>query len=184
MKLADLKKYKIDIFNLPLGNHEYGYEFRSDFFENFENTLINIGHGEVKVDLEKSETFLELNFEIEGSIKLICDRSLDEFDYPVKIQKDLIIKFGEETDTQDDKIVFVPWNTQTIYIGQFIYEYLSLEIPMKKLHPRYQNDFAEEEEEKLIYSSESESSSGDTKEEMLDPRWQKLKELKELKKNK
>lgn len=179
--MADLKKYKIDIFNLPAGKHEYEFGFDSDFFVNFENSLINIGQGLVKVGLNKSETFLELNFEIEGSIELICDRSLDNFEYPVKIQKDLIVKFGDETDVQDDRIVFVPWNTQTIQLGQFIYEFLSLEIPMKKLHPRYGDDFGDVEE-KLIYSSDDESDSENVKNDSIDPRWLKLKELKNIKK--
>jgi uncharacterized metal-binding protein YceD (DUF177 family) len=181
--LADLKKYKIDIFNLPAGTHEYEFGFESDFFENFENSLINIGQGLVRVSLNKSETFLELNFEIEGSIELICDRSLDNFEYPVKIQKDLIVKFGEETEIQDDRIIYVPWNTQTIQLGQFIYEFMSLEIPMKKLHPRYSDDFGDEQE-KLIYSSENEMDSENPKNESIDPRWTKLKELKSTNKKK
>ena len=173
--MADLKKYKIDIFNLPAGNHEYEFEFNNDFFENFENSLIKIGHGGIKVGLKKSETFLELDFFIEGTIELICDRSLDRFDYPVKVQKDLIIKFEEETDSSDDEIVFIPWNTQSIQLEQYIYEFLSLEIPMKKLHPRYADDFDEDQEEKLIYTSDPDVESDRKKDQ--DPRWQILEQL-------
>ena len=137
-ELAGLKKYKIDIFNLPSGEHEYEFDFDQDFFKNFDNSLIEKGFGAVKVNLEKSETFLEMSMEIEGSLELVCDRSLDLFDYPVKLQKNLILKFGDELDPgEGDEITFIPWNTQTIQLEQYIYEFLSLEVPMKKLHPRF-----------------------------------------------
>jgi len=164
------------MFNLPSGEHEYEFDFDSDFFDNFENSIVEKGSGIIKVNLEKSETFLEMSVEIEGSLELVCDRSLDPFDYPVKLQKNLILKFDEEVEQQDgDEIIFIPWNTQTIQLEQYIYEFLSLEVPMKKLHPRFSNEEKNSEEEILIYSSPTES---DNKEEDdIDPRWQKLKNL-------
>ena len=58
---------------------------------------------------------------------------------------------------------------------QDVLEFLSLEVPMKKLHPRFSNEEKNSEEEILIYSSPTES---DNKEEdVIDPRWQKLKNL-------
>jgi uncharacterized metal-binding protein YceD (DUF177 family) len=176
-ELTGLKKYKIDMFNLPSGEHEYEFTFDSDFFNNFENTLVEKGYGIVKVNLEKSETFLEMSMEIEGSLELVCDRSLEPFYYPIKLQKNLILKFGEEEEDLDgDEIIFIPWNTQTIQLEQYIYEFLSLEVPIKKLHPRYLNEDSSEEEI-LIYSSSMESDNKEKEEDVIDPRWQKLKNL-------
>jgi len=182
--LVGLKKYKIDIFNLPSGEHEYEFDFKPDFFQNFENSLIEKGQGLIKVYLDKSETFLELSFKIEGSLELICDRSLDVFNYPVSLNKNLILKFGEDPDVdEEDEIAFIPRNTQTVHLEQYIYEFLSLEVPMKKLHPRFMNEEEDEEqEEKLIYSSHSESK--DQEDENIDPRWKELMNLKRDKKNK
>jgi uncharacterized metal-binding protein YceD (DUF177 family) len=171
-----LKKYKIDIFNLPSGEHEYSFDFDPDFFKNFENSPVEKGSGVVKVNLEKSETFLEMSMEIKGTLELLCDRSLDPFDYPVILQKKIIFKFGDELDPgEEDEIIFIPWNTQTIQLEHYIYEFLSLEVPMKKLHSRFLEEDNNIEEETLVYSSPSESKSKE--EENIDPRWQKLENL-------
>ena len=126
-----------------------------------------------------------MSFKIEGFVELICDRSLDAFDYQVRLEDNLILKFGEESEaTKEDEIAFIPWNTQTIYLGQYIYEFLSLAVPMKKLHPRYMDEDDDDddgqEDMKLIYSSKE--ASGNNRED-IDPRWQKLKEIKGDKKN-
>ena len=177
--MADLKKYKIDIFNIPLGVHEYEFDFNSDFFEKFENSLVEKGHGEIRVTLNKSETFLELNFQITGNLELVCDRSLDLFEYPINISRDLILKFGDkeqkESDGSNDEITFVTWGMQTIELAQYIYEFLNLEVPLKKLHPRYgdADDSGGDQQEELVYSS----AGGENNETEVDPRWQKLKNI-------
>jgi uncharacterized metal-binding protein YceD (DUF177 family) len=55
-----------------------------------------------------------------------------------------------------------------------MYEFIALEIPMKKLHPRFQNETDDEAEGKVIYSSGTEAS----EDEPIDPRWEVLKKLK------
>jgi uncharacterized metal-binding protein YceD (DUF177 family) len=63
-------------------------------------------------------------------------------------------------------------------LGQYIYEFIGLAIPMKKLHPRYEGelDLEDESEGKIIYTSGSDS--GDEGDEDIDPRWEQLKKLK------
>ena len=171
------RNYKIDIFNLAVGEYEYDFDFSDDFFQNFDNSPVQRGSGKVKIELSKSETFLELSFDISGKIELICDRSLDPFEYPIEVQKRLVFKFGSEEEELSDEIVMIPWDSNSIELGQYIYEFIAIEIPMKKLHPRFQQDMDDiDTEDEIIYSSDDgtvQESNGD-----LDPRWEKLKELK------
>jgi uncharacterized metal-binding protein YceD (DUF177 family) len=100
----------------------------------------------------------------------------------------LVLKYGEEIDSrEEDEIIFMPWNTHSINIAQFVYEFISVAIPLKKLHPRYNNEDLSIEDH-LIYSSGKQSDSNKNpgiKEDEIDPRWQRLKELKkEYKDNK
>jgi len=176
--VSDLKKYKIDIFNIPFGVHEYAFDFNSEFFENFENSLIEKGQGEITVALNKSDTFLELNFQIIGNFELICDRSLDPFEYPVHISRGLILKYAgsgpEDSNESNDEITYITWGTQSIELAQYIYEFLSLEVPLKKLHPRYgQEEAGNDQDEELVYSSVNNNKN----ETEVDPRWQKLKSI-------
>ena len=62
-----------------------------------------------------------------------------------------------------------------------MFEFIGLEIPMKKLHPRYSEEDDEEKDDDvlLIYSSEEKDQTEDQEnEEMIDPRWASLKKLK------
>jgi len=183
-----LKNYKIDIFNLSLGEHEYAFYFDDEFHNNFENSIVKKGSGEIKILLKKTETFIELEFEIAGCIELICDRSLDLFDFPLRINEKLVFKYGDEFDNREGyEIHYIPWNIQSINIAQFIYEFISVAIPLKKLHPRYKNEDLSIDDH-LIYSSLRRSDKNrkpGNKEDEIDPRWQRLKELrKEYKDNK
>ena len=91
----------------------------------------------------------------------------------MKINRKMIFKFGEAVEEVSDEITIIPQDLQQLDVGQFIYEYIVLEVPIKKIHPRYQSDSEEDETEegKLIYQSEK-------SEDAIDPRWEELKKLK------
>ncbi|NJL14081.1 MAG: DUF177 domain-containing protein [Microscillaceae bacterium] len=66
-------------------------------------------------------------------------------------------------------------------LSQYIYEYIGLAIPMKRLHPRYQEEAqADEENETLVYQSggEPEATTETAPPAQADPRWEALKKLK------
>ena len=141
--------------------------------------MITKGKGEVDVVLEKSPTFLKLDFRIRGSVELICDRSNDPFDFPLDTKKEIILKFGENTDEISDTIEIIPWETQRVDLTQYIYEFIGLAVPMKKLHPRYSND---DDTDGIVFSTEVDEDR--TKKNEIDPRWSKLGKLKNLKEKK
>lgn len=169
MKL--LKKYDIDISKLNLGRFEYSFQIDDSFFELFDYSIIDKGRLKADLFLEKSSTFISLHFQISGVIKLICDRSLDEFNYNMSTNNELVLRFGEEDLEVSDEIEIISYKTQTINVASYIYEFISVAIPMKKLHPRFAN---EPEGDQIIYSSEDEQ---EEKSE-IDPRWIELKKLK------
>ncbi|MEN8248150.1 MAG: DUF177 domain-containing protein [Bacteroidota bacterium] len=164
--------FDIDIYRLENGNHTFEFDFDSAFFRLFEDSVLESGAGTIIVELNKSPNLLSLAFSIKGEIELICDRSLDPFMYPVNETKEVRVKYGDHWEELSDDLLLVPANTQKIDVGQFVYEFLSLAMPMKKLHPRYHD----EEDEEIIYSSseEEEGLSDNT----TDPRWNELKKLK------
>jgi len=67
-------------------------------------------------------------------------------------------------------------DTPSINIGDFIYEFITLAVPLKKLHPRYEEAFDEDDEPEMIYTSQEESDEEESQES--DPRWEALKKLK------
>lgn len=187
MEKHETKRLYIDIFNLQNKTYDFDFEVGDQFFQSFDDSLINKGKAAIKVSLNKSETFIEVNMQIDGTIELVCDRSLEKFDYPVGLNQGLIFKFGEEEKELDDFMMQITKGTERIHLAQYIYEFISLAIPMKKLHPRFV-DLEEEDSDGLVYSSadnagadEGTDTTGQGGDGDIDPRWKKLIDLKNTK---
>ena len=164
--------YNIDIFKLPNGAHQYEFDFDDAFFGLFEEPLVEKGSGKVNLNLTRTSSFIELSFDIVGKIELICDRSLDPFWFPLKLSDNLMLKFSDRWEEISDEVIMMPRDEQTINVVQYVYEFIGVAIPMRKLHPRFKDD--ENEDDDLFYSSDND----DTNDDSIDPRWGKLKDLK------
>ena len=176
-----LRKYEIQIFKLSNGLHEFEFDLDKEFFDLFENEIVNMGLLQAKVSLEKSETMIQTTFNITGTVQLECDRSLDLFDFPIELERTFIYKLGDETNELSDEAMVIPRDTQKLNVASIMFEFIGLEIPMKKLHPRYseeEEDDENEDEVLLIYSSEDNDQTDQENEETIDPRWASLKKLK------
>ena len=55
------------------------------------------------------------------------------------------MKFGDEEGELSDEMEIISSNTQRINVARYIYELVNVSIPMKKLHPRYANESAEDQ---------------------------------------
>ncbi len=170
--MKELKAYKIEIFGLSNSSHDYNFAFNDDFFAHFENSLVSKGKGACDVVLTKTDSMITLNLKIEGTIELECDRSLELFDFPITVNKEIIYKYGDEEKELSEDVFVIPKGEQEINIASFLYESISLEVPMKKLHPKFKD---EPESDEMIYVSASDQES---QEESTDPRWEALKKLK------
>jgi uncharacterized protein len=165
------KEFNINILGLSKNVHQFDSQLDEDFFKRYGQDLVANGKFSARVLLDKRETFIEADFKIEGNAHLVCDRSLDEFDYPISITKKIIFKYGEEPQEVSDEIIIITEDQDKLDLGQLMYEFIALQIPMKKLHPRFIDD---ENKEGLVYTSATDQGS----EEKIDPRWEVLKKLK------
>ncbi len=180
--MKDLRPFDIEIQTLKLKRHEYEYDIEDSFFTHFERSPVEKGKFKVKLTLDKSETMLQLKFHISGVAELACDRTSEFFDYPIDVTNRLILKFGEENEELSDEIEIISRGTHQINVAQYIYEFIGLAVPMKKIHPRLAAEQYEETEEGiLVYRSagETDGAEGDDESEGddVDPRWQILKNL-------
>lgn len=169
--------YSINIVGLSNKEHHFQYDFGDAFFGKYGSNLVSRGNFHVDLLLDKHETFLEAEFKIKGTAELICDRSLEPFDYPIENRHKIVFKYGEKDEEITDEIIIIHRDTASLEVGQYIYEFIALSVPLKKLHPRFQNEEDEENPEgKIVYSSEApkENKNG----EEIDPRWNILKKLK------
>ena len=182
--MKELSKYNIDIYGLEDKQYDYDMESGDAFFEELDQDLIEHGHFKTHVELNKSATMIQLHFHTEGTVGLICDRSLEPFEEPVFSDERLILKFGDHNEELTDEIEIINRNTNRINIARYIFEFIALSLPVKKIHPSLRTEdedtiSPEDDEVVLVYSSESEEEDeSEETEEKIDPRWEALKKLK------
>jgi uncharacterized metal-binding protein YceD (DUF177 family) len=158
---------------LKEGIYNYSFKIDKTFFNNFDVDYIN--EAEIKIDLEvdKRTTFMIFDFNIDGEIKTDCDRCNDELKLEIVSERKIYIKFAEDFGEESDEILLIPHSEVEFDLNQLFYEFLTLEIPIKKTHEI--EDCNQEVIKKL--SELRPDTSTLKKEESIDPRWNALKNL-------
>jgi uncharacterized metal-binding protein YceD (DUF177 family) len=174
-----LAPYGIPIYGLDTKRYEYTFTSDDAFFEALDQVLIRTGKLTTQVTLDKSETMIRLDFHIVGTVSQTCDRSLDEYDEPVDVRQMLLLKFADHNEELTDEIELIERNTPVINVARYIFEYASLSLPMKKLHPRFRadEDPDDESEGEVIYRSAPDESLNEPGQPTVDPRWEALRKL-------
>jgi uncharacterized protein len=173
-----MKAFSVNIIGLSNKVHPFEYDFGDEFFKAYGSDLVSSGSFHADVALNKHETFIEADFHITGKVNLVCDRSLEPFDFPIDEKHRIVFKFGDHDEEITEEIMMIHRDTATLELGQYIYEFISLAVPLKRLHPRFQDEADDDDdgaEGKIIYSS---GTGSPEPEEETDPRWEKLKKLK------
>jgi uncharacterized protein len=166
--------YSVNIIGLSNKAHTFDFAIGDEFFRQYGTEILQGGDFVAKVVLDKHETFIDADFRITGTARLVCDRCLEPFDEPMKVHRKIMFKYGPEPAELSDEIIIITRDQDQLELGQYLYEFISLEIPMKKLHPKFRNEEDEDATEgKIVYKSGSNDDDTD-----IDPRWEKLKKLK------
>ena len=150
------------------------FDLNDDFFGALDGSQLEHGALHVSVSIRKMAGFFELLFHTEGSVVVTCDRCLDDMDQPIDTDNKLLVKLGDTYSEEDDTIT-VDENEGILDISWFIYEFIMLAIPIKHVHaPGKCNSAMTQKLEELSGAVRS----GEEEEEAIDPRWEKLKNLK------
>lgn len=120
---------------MDIGKSEFEYHLDNEFFGMIGEEEIQKGDIRCKVTVNKTQKQSELNFDIEGKVVVECDRCLEEMDQPIKTTGHLIVRLGKEFKDDGDDIVVVPEEQGFINISWFLYEFVTLAIPIKHVHP-------------------------------------------------
>lgn len=166
------KVYKIPFKGLKLGKHQFDYVIVKEFFESYPNNEFIDTEIAVTVDFNKKDTILELYFKMQGTVRINCDVSGEEFDQLLEGSYELIVNFGNEYNDENDQILIIPHNEYELDISQYIYEMVILNVPTKRIHPGVIDGTL-----KSKALDKLEELQNRNKKENIDPRWEKLKGL-------
>ncbi|SHK52536.1 Uncharacterized metal-binding protein YceD, DUF177 family [Hymenobacter psychrotolerans DSM 18569] len=171
-------QYDINIAKLADKTHHFAFELDRAFFEQFEQQLIPDGQVHADVTLHKTDRLLTFDFHLKGTVRQVCDRSLDDYDQEIETREQLLVRYGDRDLELDDNVLQIKTDTQTLPLAQHLFDYIGLALPMKKLHPRFQNEPDEnpDSDTKLIFTTRQEGDDEDDEDD-TDPRWNALRNL-------
>lgn len=171
------KEYTIQFVSLSLGEHKFEFTVTDKFFENLDYSEIKQGNIQVNVNLLKQSQMMVLQFEISGTVKMVCDLCATDFDLPIEGSYKLIVKVGGNDNTnEDDDIITIGTNEHQLELSQFIYEYIALSLPIKRTHPLDKKGKPTCNKEML--KKVQQFLTKEEKNESPDPRWNDLKKIK------
>ncbi|MDT0558004.1 DUF177 domain-containing protein [Ichthyenterobacterium sp. W332] len=174
--MKDLKEYNIPFVGLKLGKHLFDFEINNSFFDFFEYDEFNDVNVLTSLEFEKKTTLLELHFNISGIVNVNCDLTNEPYNQNVNGEFDLVVKFGNDYNDDNEDILIIPHGEYEINVAQYIYELIILSVPQKRIHPGVEDGTLNSE---ILNKLEELSPNKDNKSNNheIDPRWQTLKKL-------
>jgi uncharacterized metal-binding protein YceD (DUF177 family) len=178
VEMNKTKEYLIPFIGLKTGKHHFEYQISNSFFEIFDYQEFNNSNIKVNVVLEKKSTIMELSFKHKGTVNVPCDMTNEEFDLPIKGKMKLIVRFGDVFNNDNEELLIIPHGEFQIDISQYIYEMIVLSVPLRRIHPGIKDGSLNTEAlAKLKELTVEKLKKEIKKEENIDPRWDKLKQL-------
>ena len=178
VEMNKTKEYLIPFIGLKLGKHHFEYQINNKFFEIFDYNEFQNSDIKVNLVLEKKSTMLELAFKHKGTVNVPCDLTSEDFDLPIKGKMNLIVRFGEAFNNDNEELLILPHGEFEIDVAQYIYEMIVLSVPLRRVHPGIKDGSLKTEAlTKLKELAVKEKKEEKKEEENIDPRWDKLKQL-------
>ncbi len=131
-------EYLLPFSGLEDGNHSFEFTIGQDFMELFPDTDAFFAP-RVRVELEmvKSDRLMDMKFRFEGTAMSLCDRCLQEVEFPVSTTEKVVAKISAEaTEVQEeDEFWVVPEKDSSLDLAPYFYEVLVLSRPMQLFCP-------------------------------------------------
>jgi len=172
-----LKEFTIQFVGLKVGKHCFDYQIDKKFFEYFNFEDFNDSKIKTEVVLDKKTTLLEFEFKISGTVNVNCDLSNEPYDQKIKGSLELVVKFGQEFNDENEDILIIPHGEYEIDIAQYIYELIVLSVPSRLIHPGIKDGTLKSDILDKLEELSPKSIDEKEKSEEIDPRWDKLKKL-------
>lgn len=173
-----LDQYTIQFSGLAIGRHEFDFQVDERFFAAFEQGMIEKGQLQVHLVLDKSSQMLSLEFQLQGTVDVDCDRCAQTWPFPVNTTNKLIIRMSDSEEVDDDPdILYMSRSEYQFNASQHLYEYIATAIPFHTIPCEITGNTGLCD---LDVLNRLQAMQTEHKEENSnpDPRWEALKELK------
>ena len=172
--MCSLEQFKIDLKGLTEEVTTFEFSLDKGFFDALDQTEVESGTLHVSLSIRKASGFFELLFHTVGTVDIVCDRCLDLMEQPIETDNRLTVKLGS-TASEDDETVTVDENEGILDTSWYIYEFIALAIPIQHVHAPGKCNPAMT---KALEELSADRSGDEESSQAIDPRWEKLKDLK------
>lgn len=182
-----LEKYDIPFVGLKLGLHIFTYQVDGELLSLVEESPISECDIAVQLEFVKRESVFELGFNLSGTVDSDCDRCNDTLKLSIEDRFKVLIKFKSprfnQNENDDPDIIFIERNETHLNVGNLIYEFLILSMPMYKIHEEDENgnSTCNPAIMQWLEGDIEEDNNEEAENEISDPRWEALRKLKEKK---
>ena len=174
----EFKTFDIQFVGLKVGKHDFTFEVDNTFFENFGFDEFNDASLLITATLDKRITLMDLILKSEGTVNVNCDVTNIPFDLPVHSEMDLVVKFGEEFNDENEDMLILQHGDHKLNIAQYVYEMIVLALPAKREHPGIEDGSLESDILDKLRELSVDEPVENEKEKEADPRWDALKKFK------
>lgn len=170
----DTQKLTFDIQKIPEGQSHKTAHLPEDYFTLKEGARLI--EADVSISFYRTDHFVKVSFEVDSRVELTCDRSLDTYTDSIEGVFDILFEPGEveESETVKSAVRQIPSDELVLDIEEEVRDTIILNIPAKKIHPKYYDEDGKPEDFGIARFGDIEPD----EEQKIDPRWEKLKKLK------
>ncbi len=161
--------------------HEYKFQVDDSFFQDFESKTIEKGNFEIVVVMDKRESMLDLEFQINGSFGSPCDRCLADIRIPLESTQRILVKFDDLGKEDTDEVIYIGTEETNLNVAELILEFIVISLPISNTIDCEENEFEFCDERVLDYYDELEEQAQQLGEEEKSERtavWDALKDIK------
>ena len=131
------REFEIAFLGLKPGVHEYSYSINDKFFEAFQEQDFRNCKANVKLLLDKKSSFMQLKFEIGGTLEVTCDRCNNTLPFNLWDEFNLTVKMAEDPELMnvqedDPDMYYIAQGESHLDITNWVYEFINLSIPLQK----------------------------------------------------
>ncbi len=173
------RQYSLNVARIKLGKSQERFEVEKDFFKRFEQDTIQDAKVVAILDVVKNTSHLDVDFHFQGKVEIPCDRCGQLYEHPIDERQRIFYAFDEEMKFEGYEVMYVNSQEPYLSIVQELYDFIYLAIPLRRV-PKTDIHLCDPEILKKLGLDEQGNplSTKDEKEE-IDPRWEKLKKLRD-----
>ena len=172
--MCSLECLKVDLKGLKDDETSLVFDLDETYFGALDEAEVKRGSLHVSVSIRKASGFFEFLIHAAGTVIIPCDRCLDDMEQPVETDVRQVVRLGSENSEDGDTLV-VAEDEGILDLTWIIYESVALAIPIRHVHAPGKCNTAMTN---VLEELSADRSSDEESDQAVDPRWEKLKNLK------